>query len=219
MLVTKARQRLLIRRWRKALLITEHSANFAHIYRGINGFILSKQARIQQDAVEYAYGEIDFESFIALIALCNPNQSTVFYDLGSGVGKAVFACTMVFNVKKSCGIELFPILHQQAQNLQKKLEQMPVYVEKAAKIVFFCGDFLNFNFQEATLIFINSTAFFGTHWQVISKHMEQTQPETWVLSTSKALDSHLFTTLRIIPVKMSWGVVNVFIQKRVNNEQ
>ena len=68
-------------------------------------------ARQKQDAIEYVYGEIEFLPFIALLSLDKPDSKTVFYDLGSGIGKAVLACAMVYPVHKSVGVELLPELY------------------------------------------------------------------------------------------------------------
>jgi hypothetical protein len=208
--------RLQIKRWRRALALDKHGKNFNKLYATINGFLLSKEARKINDALEYVYGEIDFESFIALLTLCRPNEKTCFYDLGSGTGKAVLACAMVFDVRKSTGIELFSNLHQCAEMQQHHLSLLEEYQTKAEHIRFIQNNFLEVLFPDATLLFINATAFFAEHWLQISKHMEHVQPGTLVISTSKALKSSQFLTKIITPVTMSWGVVNAYIQERVD---
>jgi Histone methylation protein DOT1 len=204
-----------VRRWRRALALDKHQAVFQQLYADIDGFRLSKIARTGQDAPEYVYGEIDFESFIALLSLCNPKPSTIFYDLGSGIGKAVLACTMVFEVQKSCGIELFASLDQCAKVQQGRLRQIPGYQEKANRVEFKQGNLLEAQFSDASLIFINATAFFGKTWDLISKQAEQIKSGSLVISTSKALDSSVFLTVTVTQVKMSWGIVEAFIQQRL----
>ncbi|MBA2711215.1 MAG: hypothetical protein H0U57_11560 [Tatlockia sp.] len=192
-----------------------HARVFHELYTHVDGFSLSKQARKTKDALEFVYGEIVFEPFIALLTMCKPDSSTVFYDLGSGTGKAVLACSMVFNVHKSCGIELFPSLHEAALSQQARLENLPVYIEKAGAISFINADFCNIRLNDASLIFINSTTFFGDEWQKISIHLEQIKSGSIVISTSKPLKSICFSTLRLTEVAMSWGIVNTFIQCRI----
>jgi hypothetical protein len=201
--------------WRRALGIGQHEKVFNDLYQSIDGFSLSREARVNHDALEYVYGEIEFEPFIALLALCKPHVNTVFYDLGSGAGKAVLACAMVFNVKKCCGIELFSSLHQCAQQQKNRLFLLPDYQPRTKHIVFKQGDFLDSLFPDATLIFINATAFFSDHWENISKHLEQVSPGTQVISTSKPLISSLFITEKTSRVLMSWGVVTAYIQLRL----
>ncbi|KTD22750.1 putative methyltransferases [Legionella lansingensis] len=203
-----------IKRWKKDLNLEQHFAIYRSLYADVDGFTLSRAARMNHDSMEYVYGEIEFESFIALLALCHPNPSTIFYDLGSGVGKAVIACALVFDVKKSCGIEILPALHECALMQQQRLGKLPAYEEKASHIEFKLGDLLKAQFRDASLIFINATAFFGESWLSISQHMEQINPGALVISTSKALRSNLFKISKVTEVAMSWGIVRAFIQER-----
>jgi hypothetical protein len=211
------RRQVAIRRWRRALALDKHQAVYQQLFADVDGFRLSKRARTGQDAPEYLYGEIDFASFIALLSRCKPNPSTVFYDLGSGIGKTVLACAMVFEVKRSCGIELFASLHQRAILQQERLRQISGYQEKANRIEFKQGNFLEVQLLDASLIFINATAFFGETWRAISRQLEQIKPGSLVVSTSKALHSPLFVTLTVTQVTMSWGIVDAFIQQRLEN--
>ena len=211
------RQRLILRRWRKLLALDEHGTIYQQLYADVDGFTLSRRARAKQDSIEYVYGEIDFESFIALLSLCKPNPSTIFYDLGSGTGKAVLACAMVFTIEKSCGIEFFPSLDRCAKQQKQRLQLIPGYLTKAACIEFHQGDIRETFFSEATLIFINATTFFGETWLAISQQVEQIKPGSLVITTSKALQSKKFTITRLTQVKMSWGIVEAYIQERLSD--
>lgn len=157
------RKQINVLRWQKLLNLQEHAQVFRQIYTDANGFMLSQNARHVHDAMEYAYGEIEFLSFIALLSLTNPNKNTVFYDLGSGTGKAVLACGMVFPICKSIGIELFPELYLDSCKRRDQLAAMKNYAEQTKKIQFILGDFLKVNLDDATLVFINSTAFLVQH--------------------------------------------------------
>lgn len=215
LILYRRRQHRPLRRWKNSLALDKHFAVFQQLYANVDGFALSKAERIGNDAFEYVYGEIEFEAYIALLSLGNPNSSTVFYDLGSGTGKAVLACAMVFKVQKSCGIELFSSLHQAAELQKSRLKELPDYFEKAKCIEFKKADILQTHFDDASLIFINATGFFGDSWLGISKCIEQIKPGSLVISTSKALSSELFTCLRVTEVAMSWGIVKAFIQQRL----
>ena len=209
------RRRLTIKRWYTALDIDKHLTNYQQVSNDIDGFNLSRQARREHDAIEYTYGEIDFLSFIALISLAKPDQNTVFYDLGSGTGKAVVALAMVFNIEKSCGIELFNVLHTTALLQQQRLQQQTDYQDKANTLHFINEDFLHMDFSDATLIFINATAFFGETWLAINQCLLQVKGGTTVISTSKKLSAEAFTVTKKTTVKMSWGLVNAYIHQRL----
>ncbi|KTD18023.1 methyltransferase domain-containing protein [Legionella jordanis] len=204
-----------IKLWHRKLNLDKHFKTYLSLYSNIDGFALSKAARKEiPDSLEYTYGEIKFEPFIALLSLCQPSSSTIFYDLGSGTGRAVIACALVFNVKKSCGIEIFPQLHDCAKQQQQRLSQLGSYQDLAKHIEFKLGNLLETPIEDASLVFINATTFFSDTWLAISKHLEQIKPGALVISTSKSLQSNLFQTVRETRVEMSWGVVKAFIQKR-----
>lgn len=214
-LLIKRRREKIITKWRDSLALNKHYSVYQNLYKSIDAFSISKQAKAKLNAIEYTYGEIDFESFIALLSLVKPNPSTVFYDLGSGAGKAVIACAMVFNVQKCCGIEIFSALHQTALAQQHRLKILPGYQEKANRIKFIEADMLTAKFKKASLVFINATTFLGETWDRLSKHVEQVSSGAIVITTSKPLNSASFLTFRNTEAKMSWGIVQVFIQKRI----
>ncbi len=205
-----------IKRWRALLELDKHQSVFESLYAAVDGFTLSRAARGEQDAMEYIYGEIDFPSFIALLSLVKPDNQTVFYDFGSGTGKAVLACAMVFDVRESNGIELFGPLHNAACDQQKALYSLPDYTPTCKTIHFVHDDFLHANFSNATLVYIDATGFFGPTWIAISERLAQTPSCTTVITTSRPLKSDTFIITRITDVQMSWGVVKAYIQQRIN---
>ncbi|PJD94082.1 MAG: hypothetical protein CK424_00555 [Legionella sp.] len=175
-------------------------------------------ARTNADAFEYVYGEIDNTSLIALMSLINPNSSTIFYDLGSGVGKAVLMCAMVFDLKKACGIELFPLLHDAAQQQLTALSTDQAYHHTAKKIEFICASFLDIDFSDATLIFISATGLFGDTWVALNQRLEQLPNAPIIITTTKKLLSSKFTIHRITRVQMSWGIVDAYIQQNTTDQ-
>lgn len=209
------KRNIALKRWRASLNLNLHEQTYHQLFNHVNGFHLSRQARMHNDALEYVYGEINFTSFIALLSYTKPTPNTIFYDLGSGVGTAVIACAMVFNIKKSCGIELFTELHETALLLQQKLLITPMYHDVAHKMVFIQGNFLNNTFHEATLIFINATSFFGDTWIALNQQLENMPLETQVITTSKPLTAPSYYQLNQTKVRMSWGVVNAYIYKKI----
>jgi len=207
-------RKLMIKRWYSSLALDTHLSHYQPLYQDIDGFKLSQQARARVNAIDYTYGEIEFISFVALLSLVKPNINTVFYDLGSGTGKAVLACAMVFNVRKSCGIELFEALHHTALNQKKKLQQLPGYQKQASNLYFIHANFLHCDFSDATIIFINATAFFGDTWIAIQQRLFQLEQSTIIITTSKKLPANQFVLIKETNVRMSWGIVKAYIQHR-----
>lgn len=206
-----------IKQWQKSLNLQEHALIFQQLYHQVDGFMCSLQARKTQDAIEYVYGEIEFLSFIALLSLVQPNRDTIFYDLGSGTGKAVLACALVFPVHKSVGVELLPELYLSSCNQKTHLTTIQNYAEIAKKIEFIQGNFLAVDLKEATLIFINSTTMIGPIWEQLCARLNNLSQLNTVITTSKALISNNFIVIKTTNIQMSWGVVHAYIHTRKTN--
>lgn len=193
--------------------MNKHTDVFKKLYSDVNGYQISLEGRRHNSAKEYTYGEIEFEPFIELLSNYNVNPETVFYDLGSGTGKAVIACAMAFDVAKSCGIELLTPLHKAALLQKERLAKLPNYKAKIDRIVLKHGDLRKADIQDADLIFINSTTF-GNIWPTVCEHVEQVKPGTIVITLTRSLISEQFELLLQDSLKMSWGKVTLFVHKK-----
>lgn len=197
--------------------ISQYLNDFEMLYKHHNGFLLSQRARQHNNALDLTYGEIEFTSLIALLSLVRPNKNTVFYDLGSGIGKAVTACAMVFPVSKAVGIELLKPLHNCAIECATQLSLRPAYEESASKMQFIHGNFLEVNLNEATFIFINSSTIINPTWEQLCNRLDFLPCLETVITTSKPMKTTQFSIVKTTKVQMSWGVVEAYIQARQTN--
>ncbi|HLF66323.1 MAG TPA: hypothetical protein VI522_01770 [Gammaproteobacteria bacterium] len=179
-------------------------------YEKISGFNLAKEARnIQQlHGYEYIYGEVDLTSFAWLLRHCYIDADTVFYDLGSGVGKAVVCAAQLYDFKKVCGIEQLTLLYECAQQVA---QQLPPAC--AQKIVFHQADLLTVNFQDADIVFINATAFLGDFWQALLGKLQQLKPGTSIILVTKHLFPPEFEQIYTDYLPMSWGLARVGVYR------
>lgn len=200
--------------WKRHLNLKAHQIMFERLFKQCDGFALSHAARVRHDAPEYVYGEIDFLAFIALLSLAKPGPDSVFYDLGSGIGKAVIACAMVFDIKKSVGIELFQTLHEGACAQQQRLKKQPDYHHAANKVSFIQQDFLSTDVLDATLIFINATGLIGPTWDKLNQKLATCLPATTIITTTKPLSTPSFHITHQTQVQMSWGVVSAYVHQQ-----
>lgn len=76
------------------------------IYKNNNKQVYNK-TEFNSKVGSEGYGEIGYDSVEEIIKTFQDyfNENTVFYDLGSGLGKLVIHIGLRCNVKKSCGIE------------------------------------------------------------------------------------------------------------------
>ncbi len=194
-----------IRQWlvqRKAIYLCRK------LYHNVPSFTLAQKARElqQQFSYEYIYGEIDFSSFSQLLSYCEMTPETIFYDLGSGSGKAVMCAALLYDFKKVCGIEHLELLHNCAQNISKQLANKNIYLYQA--------DLLTFDWQEADILFINASAFIGDFWQQVLSQLKQLKAGTQIIIVTKLLPEDYFTPIFNDTLLMSWGWARVGVWRR-----
>lgn len=80
------------------------------------------------------------------------NKDTVFYDLGSGLGKMVLHIGWRYTPKYSIGIEYSKEKHQGAIDLFNKYSKGTYTIN----IKFINSNFLNINISDATVVYINN---------------------------------------------------------------
>lgn len=191
------------------------------LYRDVNGAILSRaeRERLHIDAYSLTYGEIDFYAFQQILAVVAPQKNQIFYDLGSGTGKAVFAAALLYDFAKVCGIELLPALQQQSQYLYDELLKYPKAVQyfsdKQFNIHFVNDDIFVYDFSDADIVFINATGFFGNEWNALLTKLEMLKKGARIILTSKKLSAASYELLYDDIYHMSWGMCSVYIYKKI----
>ena len=125
----------------------------------------------------------------------NLNNQSIFYDLGSGTGKSLFAISLMHKFKKIIGIEY--------------LENLYIEIIK--------GDFLKQNWENANIIFINSPCFSNDLINnIATKANKECKSNTIIITVTKNLnklnsDWELRDGFRRL---MSWGSATIYIYKR-----
>ena len=127
------------------------------LYAGINGHNISKKDMEHVDESDgcSVYGEILYEGVEAMIRHADIDKYDVFYDLGSGVGKAVVQIALTTPVKKSVGIELSIERFEYA----KKVENKTIKKYFKSNIEFINSDIADHDLKDATIVYMNSTCF------------------------------------------------------------
>jgi len=113
------------------------------------------KTKFREDQGNPVYGEITENGTNSMVNHFKKyfNKDTVFYDLGSGLGKMVLHIGLQYNIKKSVGIELSKERHKAALTLKEK------YAPTNDKINFICKSFFDHDWSDATVIYIDNTMF------------------------------------------------------------
>lgn len=196
------------------------------IFKEINPHHISRLERNQNNFTDdsFIYGEIDFLSFFSLLEKTAPQPNEVFYDLGSGSGKAVFTAALQYDFSKVIGIEFLKSLHSVANNNIEKAERIiktydryfrSTYQQRISTINFNNGNFLDYDISNGDIIFINATCFHYYLWEKIIDSLTLLKPGSRIIVTSKKIQNPSFDLLHQSIEIMSWGLgsVNIYIKK------
>jgi SAM-dependent methyltransferase len=183
------------------------------LYHDINPAAISMEARKKQGLSEdptYTHGEVTFYSFVNILEMADPKAGEVFYDLGSGSGKAVFIAGLAFDFKKACGVEKLDDLYNLSMTLLAKLKN------EKNNISFIHGDFLSQDITDGDVIFINATCFRGQMFHDIITKLRKLKPGTRIIFGSANLAGIggfelIYCNLHL----MSWGLSTVRIYRRI----
>ncbi|UIZ27600.1 hypothetical protein KXD40_005843 [Peronospora effusa] len=167
-------------------------AVFEQVYRGFGAEYakeLSSEARKSSNLIKssYVYGEIQFFPFADIIRWVAPflPEFATFYDLGSGIGKAVIAASL-------------PLVHC-AEKRKIALEKLKTPLLQT-DIDFITGSLLTSKWED--------------EWTQISLAAEKLKQGAFFISTTHILRTGLFEVVKSVKFTMSWGVATVYIHRR-----
>ena len=151
----------------------------------------------------------------------------VFYDLGSGTGKAVVAMSLIHPFKKCVGIEYLETLYDLSQEVKQIYdstinEKFSTYkqlftMSQPNKIEFIKGDFLKEKWEDTSVILANSTCF---NLDLISaignKANKECKSGTIIVTFTKRLNSldHEWEFKDGFKRIMTWGIATIYVHKK-----
>lgn len=213
---------LMERGWKSSVHYDRCCRVFTKLYQGTKPFLLSHQERKDKDLLEDAsltYGEVAFYSFVRILELVSPQPGEVFYDIGSGSGKAVFIAGLVFELAKARGIEKLDSLYELSNSLVAKLATLPESKEllphQKTEISFIHADFVNVDFSDADIVYVSATCFYGPIWDNLMIKLLQLKRGSRVIIVSRKLEIGGYEFKQSPQMLMSWGLATAFIYERI----
>eukprot|EP01031_Cornospumella_fuschlensis_P034472 gene34472-41734_t len=159
------------------------------------GKMLSKKEREVKnltDEKSLIYGEVEFASFYRVLRKINPRPGLVFYDLGSGTGKALFVARMTQDFSKCIGIEILQSLHTQASTIVDRYNTSyrdVLSMGQSGYARVFEGSFEDFDWSDGDVVFANSTCFSDELMSLLSKQSERLKPGSIVVTFTKGMST------------------------------
>jgi precorrin-6B methylase 2 len=182
-------------------------------------YLAAKQDRKNLPAdLAHTYGEIPFLTLVQVLQTAQAKAGDVFYDLGSGDGRALCIALLAVPFAKVCGIERLPTLHNLSQAYVAKLaarQDIPKHFS-ASYINCQHGDYYQLDFSEADIVFINATAIFGECWTQLIDKLQGLKKHSRVITTSRQIEAENFQLIDAQWRPLSWGPNRVYIYRKLS---
>ena len=187
------------------------------LYSDVNGMLVSKQARaqLQLDDKSLIYGELNSDVMGAILAELDLAPDALFYDLGSGSGKAVILAALMGSFSECVGVELLAPLHELSESVLFRLKQLSFeYLNEInlPKIQFKHGNMLNEDISKADLVFAHATCFDDTLIQSLKKNCRSMKKGAYLATVTKSFSMSDFELVYEKRHSFSWGEGTVYIQ-------
>ena len=195
---------------------------FDKLFKESDGFSLSTAARQRLGLDENAltYGEITWDTILDILAEVQYlGNRTIFYDLGSGTGKAVIGAALLGTFERVMGIELLEELYKESKKIlldfNKHIRPLASSARQKTLVDFAHGDLFMHNWSDGDVIFCQTTCFNAELLNRLEEQLHNLKKGSLVITFSKPLISPHFQTIVEHKYPMSWGEATTFIQKKI----
>jgi len=194
---------------------------FAIVYENIDGYEISGRAREKRGLSDPAlvYGEMTLPAMEQLLAHLALAPGKVFYDLGSGIGKAVIAAALLGNFSKLVGEELIEELVTAAETARRRLV---IELEKnlnpetaRPQITFLNTDIFTVDFSDADVVFIATTCFTDFMMSQLRRRLTMLKTGSAVITMSRTLQIPVFELKEYFMAPMNWGEATLCVYKKI----
>jgi hypothetical protein len=167
------------------------------------------------------YGEILFRPFVSMLRelyalnLNKEERLHKFVDIGSGCGKAVFAAALGMQVDNCVGIEILEGLAEMSKGVlghwdDNVKSKAPEHTQSTT-FEFIHGDALEIPWQDADVVFINSTCFDEELLDKFSQQCSQMRKGTFVITTTRQLTNKYFQMAKEVMLEQAWGSATCYL--------
>ena len=188
---------------------------------------------------ELAYGEVDPVEFGMLIhrirgiyahSAAQPPAKNVFYDVGSGAGKAAMAALLAVPLQEICGVETIDDLFKVSEDIKKRYEtkvlpgmsKLERDLREKTTIKFISGNGLDtaVDWPRGTIVLFHATCFSSESLRVFADHTEFMEPGSVVITITKPLVTtrSKWAMLFEDTIDLAWGTARLFVYEKLTVE-
>jgi len=176
------------------------------------------------------YGEVDMAAFKELLSQADPKEGDVFYDIGSGTGKALMTAAAFFPFSKAVGIEIlevcffFPSLAYLPYAVKDLHEAASVVIEKgqSALELFACKnvsavlhDSFKYDWTDGDVVFAAATCFDDEMMAQYLDKVLKLKSGARIVSLTRALTHPELRLAHNRRYKYAKGAINAFVYVRL----
>lgn len=171
-------------------------------------FVISRRFLQEKgEANIHAYGETPLTSAQLIAETCNITEKDHVFELGCGRGRTCFWLKYFIDCHVT-GIDFVPKFIERANRIKTKL--------KVDNVTFIQDDFMEADFQEATVIYLYGTMLDDDAITSLTKKFKKLTPGTKVITVSYPLsdysDDDTFELMKRFTVPYPWGTTDVYLQ-------
>ena len=184
---------------------------FNYLYANINGYDISSASRPKTtSSKDLLYGEIPFATWKKIVEQANPKDGAIFFDLGSGTGRVVIESHLLFNFRKSIGIELVKGLHDKACEIAETFTKIikPQINDSITnrELLFINDNILNVDIYEADFILLPHPFKSENDFLALEERfLKQLKPKTKIVTFIRPLRNRRFKGFGGTLYNFSWG--------------
>ena len=161
--------------------------------------------------------EVSFDGFKDVLDIVNPAQDSIFFDCGSGIGKAMVIASLLYPFKKLVGVEELPSLANSSKELlnqfcSQMLKKYPGVSIPAIEVL--QDSFVNVELASADVIFAHSSCYDETLMNSLKSNVEMLKNDAYIITLTKQLIHPQLECIHKGFHKMGWGSPTVFIYKK-----
>jgi SAM-dependent methyltransferase len=184
---------------------------FDRLYSSVPAYEIAQSEKKRTGKLDASttYGEIVPQAFYEVVSAVTPREGEVFYDLGSGTGKATLLAALAFPFRRSVGIELLPGLGDAARQVLGQFDaevrpQLPADHQQR-QIEFIDGDFLQADLSEADVVFAHGTCYPHEVIHGLATKLAELRPGARVVFVGHTFDTPELGFLRMMKMRTDWG--------------
>jgi SAM-dependent methyltransferase len=179
----------------------------SHVYKEASAEGVNSRSEIevyQTQHICHTFGELLTPSLMALLKILPLTPQDVFLDLGSGMGKLALTVYLRTCLQHVIGVEGSNAYFAQGIQVIQNLRQHIPDLFSKGKLDLIHGNFLDFDFKQATIIYTCSTCFTQELLWLIGDKINQATNVNHVLSLKPIANIESLSLKKVIPVECSW---------------